>query len=379
MARIEPPEEGEPDGCLQCQEGRKLVLFVTGRCHWKCDYCPLSETRRESSTMFANERACTSMEEVIEEARAMDASGTGITGGDPMMDKEASLVAIRALKDAFGAGHHIHLYTSIPVESAIIDDLADAGLDELRFHLLDLNLARYRSVLAAASASGMAVGIELPSMPDQRQEMFDLIEDLRDTDIDFLNLNELELTVGNDEQMSVRGFNLGVSSPAGAEGSLDLANDLKSRIIAADNGQVDPFDGERREPYGFHLKVCTASYKDAGQLRARFRRRAEHTLRPHEALTEDDTLVFGVILSDQAVDLDNDAESFLSETGLSSSSIRVDSNRQRIEIPFVVAEDLAGDIDRPVAMVEVHPTHERLEVSLIWLNEQRPSPDHPGA
>ena len=114
-------------------------------------------------------------------------------------------------------------------------------------------------------------------------------------------------------------------------------------------------------------------------MRARFRRRAEHTLRPHEALTEDDTLVFGVILSDQAVDLDNDAESIQSETGRSSSSIRVDSNRQRIEIHFVVAEDLAGDIDRPVAMVAVHPTHERLEVSLIWLNELRPSPDHPGA
>ena len=379
MARIEPPEEGEPDGCLQCQEGRKLVLFVTGRCHWKCDYCPLSETRRESSTMFANERACTTMDEVIEEARAMDASGTGITGGDPMMDKEASLAAIRALKDAFGTGHHIHLYTSIPVDPAIIDDLAGAGLDELRFHLLDLDLTRYRPVLAAASASGMAVGIELPSMPDQRQDMFDLIEDLRDTGIDFLNLNELELTVGNDEQMAIRGFNLGVSSPAGAEGSLDLANDLKSRIIAADAGQTDPFDGERREPYGFHLKVCTASYKDAGQLRARFRRRAEHTLRPHEALTEDDTLVFGVILSDLSEDLDDDAESFLSATGLSSASIHVDVERQRIEIPFVVAEDLAGDIDRPVAMVEVHPTHERLEVSLTWLNEQRPSPDHPGA
>lgn len=378
MARIEPPEEGEAEGCLQCMEGRKLVLFVTGRCHWKCDYCPLSDTRRESPTMYANERACTTMDEVIEEGRAMDASGTGITGGDPMMDKEASLVAIRALKSAFGDEHHIHLYTSLPVDSAVIDDFAGAGLDELRFHLLDLDLSRYLSALTAASASGMAVGIELPAMPDQRQEMFELIEALRDTEIDFLNLNELELTVGNDEQMAVRGFNLGAASPAGAEGSLDLANDLKSRIIAADTGEADPFDDERREPYGFHLKVCTASYKDAGQLRARFRRRAEHTLRPHEALTEDDTLVFGVIFSDHSEDLDEDADSFLSATGLASSSIRVDVAKQRIEIPFVVAEDLSGEIDRPVAVVEIHPTHERLEVSLVWLNELRPLSNHPG-
>ena len=83
---ILPPEDGEAEGCVQCQEGRKLVLFVTGKCHWGCDYCPLSENRRESPDMFANERRCSTWEEVIEEGHAMKATGTGITGGDPMLD-----------------------------------------------------------------------------------------------------------------------------------------------------------------------------------------------------------------------------------------------------------------------------------------------------
>ena len=81
-------ECGEPEGCIQCQKGSNLVLFVTGKCHWGCDYCPLSENRRESPDMFANERRCSSWHEVIEEGRAMNATGTGITGGDPMLDSE---------------------------------------------------------------------------------------------------------------------------------------------------------------------------------------------------------------------------------------------------------------------------------------------------
>ena len=97
---ISPSEDGEAEGCVQCQKGSKLVLFVTGKCHWGCDYCPLSDNRRESPDMFANERRCQDWSEVIEEARAMNATGTGITGGDPMLDMEKSLEAIKQLKSA---------------------------------------------------------------------------------------------------------------------------------------------------------------------------------------------------------------------------------------------------------------------------------------
>ena len=41
--------------------------------------------------MFANERRCTDFAEVIQEARAMNATGTGITGGDPLLDAQRVL------------------------------------------------------------------------------------------------------------------------------------------------------------------------------------------------------------------------------------------------------------------------------------------------
>ena len=81
--------------------GSKLVLFITGNCHWQCDYCPLSETRRDIDWMFANERRCETCDEVIEEARAMRATVAGITGGDPLMAKERTLEGFSRLKDEF--------------------------------------------------------------------------------------------------------------------------------------------------------------------------------------------------------------------------------------------------------------------------------------
>jgi hypothetical protein len=41
-------------------------------------------------------------------------------------------------------------------------------------------------------------------------------------------------------------------------------------------------------------------------------------------------------------------------------------------MPVELAEEFAEAVNAPVAIIEVHPTHERLEVSLTWLNSQRP-------
>ena len=86
---------------------------------------------------------------------------------------------------------------------------------------------------------------------------------------------------GNQTNMDVRGFNLAGGMSAAAEGSAELGHALK-RLA---------HDIEAH----YHLKFCTAHYKDAGQLRHRFKRRATIAMRPYEVLSEDDTLLFGAI------------------------------------------------------------------------------------
>jgi len=366
----EAPCDSDTEGCIQCQMGSKMVLFITGKCHWGCDYCPLSESRRDIEWMFANERRCETFDEVIEEARAMRATGAGITGGDPLMARERTLEGISRLKAEFGPDFHLHMYTSIPFRPEWASEFAEAGLDEIRFHLLDLETEGYRETIAACSRADILTGVEIPCEPDKEEELLVLLEVLRDLEVSFLNLNELEITVGNHDNMELRGFNLSTEITAGVAGSAELAIAMRDRVMAAELGEPDPSDGETREAYGYHLKFCTAVYKDAGQLRRRFLRRGEATIAPHEVLTEDGTLMFGAIEASEDTKAEWMSE-LVSVTGLPERFLLWDGENGRIEMPLVVAESIAEEVDPPVSMVEVLPTHERLEVTVVWLNGQK--------
>ena len=365
----EPAIADDTEGCIQCQMGSKLVLFITGHCHWMCDYCPLSENRREIDWMFANERRVEigDWDAVIEEARAMNATGAGITGGDPVMARERVLEACKILKNEFGDNFHLHMYTSIPFKAEWAKDFAEAGLDEIRFHFLDLESEKYTETMAACVESGMLTGVEIPCEPDKENELMDLLETMRDMPVQFLNLNELEITVGNHDNMELRGFNLSDEITAGAAGSGELATRMRDRVMAASIGAPDPEEGTVRKPYPYHLKFCTATYKDSGQLRRRFIRRGEHTISPHEILTEDGTLLFGAV-DCSLEDSEEWIEEIHTETGLPRRFMLYDSENERIELPLSMAEELVGEIDAPISLVEVHPTHERLEMTVVYLN-----------
>ena len=365
----EPAIADDTEGCIQCQMGSKLVLFITGHCHWMCDYCPLSENRREIDWMFANERRVDigDWDAVIEEARAMNATGAGITGGDPVMARERVLEACKILKNEFGNDFHLHMYTSIPFKAEWAQDFAEAGLDEIRFHFLNLESEKYTETMAACVESGMLTGVEIPCEPDKENELMQLLETMRDMPVQFLNLNELEITVGNHDNMELRGFNLSDEITAGAAGSGELATRMRDRVMAASIGAPDPEEGTVREPYPYHLKFCTATYKDSGQLRRRFIRRGEHTISPHEILTEDGTLLFGAVDCSME-DSEEWIEEIHTETGLPRRFMLYDTENERIELPLSMAEELVGEIDAPISLVEVHPTHERLEMTVVYLN-----------
>ena len=112
-----------------------MVLFVYGYCDQRdCFYCPLGENRKNVTQVYANEREVECDQDVLDEARRMDALGSSITGGEPQEVLDRTCRYVSLLKEEFGDDHHTHLYTGITGGRENMRRLADAGLDEIRFH-----------------------------------------------------------------------------------------------------------------------------------------------------------------------------------------------------------------------------------------------------
>lgn len=266
-----------PEGCRLCYKGAKMVIFVTGICGKNCFYCPVSYKRREKDSVFTNERIVEKDEELIEEAISMDALGGSFTGGEPLLKLERVLHYIRLLKNKFGMSFHIHLYTALAPGKNVLDSLKEAGLDEIRFHPPPdvweyIRETPYRDSIIYAHELGISTGIEIPSIKSVPDGILSLLEDVDG----FLNLNELEFSETNASGLGKKGYVPANDISMAVHGSREFAVSIKGR----------------------KLHFCSSVFKDAVQLRERFKRIAKRTARDFDEITEDGTLLYGIIKGD---------------------------------------------------------------------------------
>jgi len=328
-------------GCQICKQGAGLVLFVTGRCNRSCFYCPISEERRSQDKAFADEAPVQNIADILAEARAIGAMGTGITGGEPLMRMDFVLECMRALKGEFGQEHHIHLYTGVLPGREALRKLRDAGLDEIRFHPPESDWtgpSGLKEILLDAKSLGLEAGVEIPAF----KAAPGIVDAVREADA-FLNLNELEFSETNFAGLRARGFvpeDLG----CGAEGSEEIA---REHFLHSD------------------LKVhyCPSRFKDAVQLRERLKRRAERVARAFDFVTEDGTIVHGTIEGDLSgalqllQDLEVPVEMYF-------------CREERIDIAAPILEDISKElksISCTVSIIERYPLEDGLVVERIHL------------
>lgn len=259
-------------GCLYCRIGGKMVIFITGECHDNCYYCPVSEERFGKRVIYANERSINSIEEVIEEAIEMRAIGASLTGGDPLVSLEDSMKVVKILKEAFGNSFHIHLYTSgrYATPSSLIS-LERAGLDEIRFHPTKMKFLK--AIELALKLTSMRVGIEIPSLPNEREWVEEIVKKAIEIGVDFININELEMNERNFTSLYSRGLRKKKDYLASVEGSKELALEMIRKY-----GKM------------INIHYCSARYKDLGETRTRFIRTSYWRALPFEEITPEGTI-----------------------------------------------------------------------------------------
>ncbi|MFB3763772.1 MAG: radical SAM protein [Methanotrichaceae archaeon] len=330
-----------PKGCEICRIGASLVLFVTGKCGRSCFYCPLSEERKGKDLAFADEQPVEDIEDIINEAKAIGALGTGITGGEPLLKLDQVLEYIRALKRSFGPEHHIHLYTGLLPERDVLMKLKAAGLDEIRFHPPYPEWPDPRGLkeaLEEAKSLGLEAGVEIPAIAPAPE----IINAVRDADA-FMNINELEFSETNADQLKSQGYKP-EEIHCGAIGSERIAR-------------------EHFMPEGVKVHYCPSRFKDAVQLRERFKRRCERIARPFDIPTEDGTLICGTICGNIGSALAVLVELHVPEEMYSLK-------RNEIEISAPILEDISKklkSIGCIVSLIERYPLEDGLVVERIPL------------
>ncbi len=344
------------EGCVQCSEGKKLVLFVTGKCNQGCFYCPLSEGR-QLEVSFANEVPVTSDADIIREAKQMRATGTGITGGDPLIETEKTVEWIKMLKHYFGADFHTHLYTSDKeITADRLSQLYAAGLDEIRVHP-----KLYQSWSSAKDAVHMltkydwVVGAEIPALPGLEEEMKRFGEFLEENGVSFLNLNELEFTEENRKKLEAKNFN--------AAPGVNWARSSKEAALTV----VDHF---RQNGHSLSVHFCPSRYKDAVQLKNRFLRRGSNIKREFDELTDDGLLWYGRIETVDSLTAIEVASYLIQCCDIDEQMFELIG--KDIEIAWYVAEELADALRDEfreaityMCVLQRHPT----EQGLVTLEE----------
>ena len=347
-------------GCKLCARGAKLVLLVTGLCPASCFYCPLSEKKRKKDVIYADEWKLDNEKDtgkILRECELINAEGAGITGGDPLVKWERTRDYIVLLKEIFGEKFHIHLYTSGLKNGERIGELISAGLDEIRFHPMPPFWSRMEKssigkIIKKVVREDVDVAVEIPAIPGMEEEIKSLIMWSDGIGLKWVNLNELEFSPTNADELIKRGF--------------DVKDEISSAVKGSEETAISVIE-ELHEEVSLGLHYCSSSFKDAVQMKNRLKRRAKNVAGDMDIVTDEGLLIKGVVECRDK----NFVNSLIERYGIPRNLIRYDGEKGRIEIAPWILEEIAGDLKEEgldCYIVEEYPTADRLEVERTPLN-----------
>jgi hypothetical protein len=344
--------------CRMCAKGSKMVVLVTGLCSTRCFYCPLSFKKGGTDRIFADEWELENEQDtnkLIREAENIEATGAGITGGDPLVVWKRVKTYITLLKDTFGEKFNIHLYTSALKNADHLHDLIATGLDEVRFHPLpntwkNMEKSPIKKTIKNIIDTNADVAIEIPALPKMEQEILFLIAWAETQGVRWVNLNELEFSERNCDAFRSKGY--------------QVKNDISAGVKGSEQTAVKVIKMAQKKDLRIGVHYCSVSFKDGVQLKNRIKRRAQHIAKPYDVVTNDGTLIKGAIYPSHMT-LKRFALVLQETYNVPSHLLFIDTEKKRVELAAWLLQKIAPKLTKKgyrCFIVEEYPTADRLEV-----------------
>lgn len=335
-------QTGISKGCKYCVNGKKLVLFISGVCSRACFYCSLSSKRKGKDIIWANERKCRDIKDIIEEVQAAKAKGAGITGGDPLCKLDRTVEYAKALKQRYGKEFHIHIYLPTKLVTRAKLKRLSRYVDEIRFHpnFLTNNIKTIKEELTKIRLASEfwpieSIGIELPLLPDKFIETLRMVRACSPS-IGFVNLNEFEISDTNFDYVT-KHYKLN-SDTYTIKGSKEMGLKILKEM--------------KKSKLKIHL--CTAKTKNIYQYKNRLKL---YRVLPFGFKTSQGTVRYFVIYNKNLRELSQKLKKF--------RQIYIDKPHNRIIISEKLANRLIGKYR--ITRVEELPTADSTLLSLEYL------------
>jgi len=192
-------------GCSICGEGYWGCNFINSLCTRKCFYCPQDRSRKEDQPPRTDGIAFRNPTQHIHFIKKFQIQGVGFSGGEPLLAMELLLAHLRAIRRELGSRIYLWVYTNGDrVDRSTLQSLRRAGVNEIRF---DLSARHYDLTPAILALHFIpTVTVEIPAIPEDFRQVKDLLPEMDQAGIHFVNLHQLMVDENNYQALRSRPY-----------------------------------------------------------------------------------------------------------------------------------------------------------------------------